>query len=174
MAIINNNVKFYKDFLIIDRYFASIDLYDENKIYKEFNRSSRQLIEDKEVNRSSIKFEEYYSNGTIENAIDNYHLYKNMIAPKIPYSQILDFCFNELKMNVQTFNNIFGIGNEVKNRYADFQHHYDAFDSFRKKDSRMDVFLTDERILEFFNQRKTERLIQAAQVKDINNVGLYI
>ena len=174
MAIINNNVKFYKDFLIIDRYFASIDLYDENKIYKEFNRSSRQLIEDKEVNRSSIKFEEYYSNGTIENAIDNYNLYKNMIAPKIPYTQILDFCFNELKMNVQTFNNIFGIGNEVKNRYADFQHHYDAFDSFRKKDSRMDVFLTDERILEFFNQRKTERLIQAAQVKDINNVGLYI
>lgn len=174
MAIDNDKVKFYNGFLIFERYFAPMDLYDESKTYKEFNRSSRQLVEDKENNRHCINFEEYYSNGTLESAIDAYIIYKDFAIPKPPYSQILDYCFNNLKLDANTFNKIFGSDNQIKNRYADYEMHFEVFDEFRKKDIRITEFLTDAKIKQFFDQRKTERLIQSSKAADINNIGLYI
>lgn len=119
---------------------------------------SGYLFEKKENNRESIKLTKYIGNGSIYEAIDVYIKYKDLEIPKPPHTLILDYCFNELKLDAKEF--IQKWGNRIEYNNICFESFNNYYIDLRSKDSRMELFITDEKIKEFWEINKKTQLIK--------------
>ena len=158
--------KEYKGFYVFnDVYYI---LKQEVNNIDNFDFKNGYLIEKKDCNREVIKLIEYIGNKRVYDAIDVYYIHKDLDIPKQPHSLILDYWFNYLKLDANSFISIWGNRIEYNNIcYIEFKKHYI---DFRSKDERMIKFITDERIDEFWNILKITKKIKNSKSLLLENL----
>ena len=156
----------YKGFRIYsDKYFIEESDMD---LSKQYFQDKQHLIEaNKETNRKSYLMNSYYGNKSIKDAIDVYIEHKDLQVPKQPNSLVFDHWFNELKLDVKSFQNTFKV-DRLDGRFSDFKDHFDYWDDFRRKDTRMLDFLTNDKIQEFWDITKLTKIINHSKNKNFD------
>jgi|GEM_PF-5787266 len=156
----------YKGFRIYrEKFFINENDIDVSKEY--FLRGNSIVEANKDCNLKSYRLNEYHGNGTIKQAIDVYITHKDMAIPKQPHTLIFDYWFDELKLDTKLFLNTFK-ADRIGQRFIDFKDHFDYLDHFRNRDERMKVFLTDDKINEFWDIIKLTRIIEQSKAKNFD------
>lgn len=152
--------KEYKGILVYnDTYYISLDEIDQTK---EYDFKQPLLIEKKESkDKVSYKTQCYYGNGSVYDAIDVYHEYKDKEFLMEPASLIFNHWFNVLKRDTKSFNNTYGMG-RLSRRFFDLESCLDYWREFALLDEEMGKFLTDDKIKEFwFIQNENDKIRKA-------------
>ena len=159
--------KEYKGFLIyLDKFYIELNEIDLTKKY-EFKLP--YLVEVKEFNRKIYLLNEYLGNKTIYDAIDVYIKYKDMELLRPAHSLVLDYWFDVLKYDTNSFHKTFGLG-RIDRRFIDLDSCIEFWRYFGSKNEEMDKFLTDDKIKEFWEIQKVNDLINRSRVKNLEDL----
>lgn len=157
----------YKGFLIYDKiFYIELSEIDNSKNYI---LKDGYLIENKEINRTTYKMNEYYSNKTIFDAIDIYSEYKDKDILKLPSSYIFDLWFNQLKRDATSFKKTFGL-EKIDKRFVNLTDCFEYWKEFALKDKDVSKFITDEKIKMFFNIQIENDKILNSKAKRLDNL----
>lgn len=159
--------KEYKGFLIyFDKFYIELNEIDLTKKY-EFRLP--YLVEIKEFNRKVYLMNEYLGNKTIYDAIDVYIKYKDMELLRPAHSLVLDYWFDVLKYDTNSFHKTFGLG-RLDGRFFDLDSCIEFWRYFGSKNEEMNKFLTDDKIKEFWEIQKVNDLINRSRVKNFDSL----
>ena len=159
--------KEYKGFLIyLDKFYIELNEIDLTKKY-EFKLP--YLVEVKEFNRRIYLLNEYLGNKTIYDAIDVYIKYKDMDLLRPAHSLVLDYWFDVLKYDTNSFHKTFGLG-RIDRRFFDLDSCIEFWSDFGSKNEEMNKFLTDDKIKEFWEIQKVNDLINRSRVKNLEDL----
>ena len=147
----------YKGFIVhLNKYYIEIDVVNE------YEFRGHLLI----ANGKAHVMKEYLGNKTVYDAIDVCADYrtKELLTP--PHSLVLNFWFEVLKRNLIDFKNTFGFGN-INHEFVNVESCIEFWKEFRSKDEEMGRFITDEKINEFWDIQKENRLIALSKAGKI-------
>lgn len=159
--------KEYKGFLIyLDKFYIELNEID---LTKEYEFKLPYLVEVKEFNRKVYLMNEYLGNKTIHDAIDVYIKYKDMELLRPAHCLVLDYWFDVLKYDTNSFHKTFGLG-RIDRRFIDLDSCMEYWNDFGSKNEEMNKFLTDDKIKEFWEIQKVNDLINRSRVKNLEGL----